>query len=315
MPAEPTRRRVLRILAATAATSFAPRAGATTREWRGAALGADVSIRFADVESAAAEAAVSSILAEVERLEAIFSLQHGDSELARLNAAGRIAAPSPDLVHVLNLSRQAHTATGGKFDPSVQPLWSFHVDWYAADRSRPRPTESDLAAVRSRVGFTRVRIAPEAIELPLGASLTLNGVAQGYITDRACALLRAAGFRHVLVDLGETRALDGRADDDPWRLALPDGTRVALADSALATSSGAATPLGDRGDHHIFDPESGRSAAWWRWISVAHRSAAVADALSTGLYCLPPDAAEQAVRAMPGTRIWGVTSQGRRVTV
>ena len=315
MPAEPTRRRVLRILAAAGATSLAPQARAETREWRGAALGADVSILFADADSAVAEKAVAGVLAEVERLEAIFSLQRGDSELSRLNAAGRIAAPSPDLVQVLSLSRQAHAATQGKFDPTVQPLWRFHVDWYAAGRSRPRPSEQDLAAVKARVGFSRLRIAPGSIELPAGGALTLNGIAQGYITDRACALLRAAGFRHVLVDLGETRALDGRADGDAWTIALPDGARVRLADGALATSSGAATPLGDQGDHHIFDPGTGRSAPDWRWLSVAHSSAATADALSTGLCCLAPDEAARAVRALPGARLWGVTSRGVAVKV
>ena len=315
MPAEPTRRRVLRILAAAAATTLAPQARATPREWRGAALGADVSILFAGVDAAVPEAAVARIPSEVERLEAIFSLQRGDSELSRLNSAGRIVAPSPDLVQVLELSRQAHAATTGKFDPTVQPLWRFHVDWYAADRSRPRPSERDVAAARSLVGLSRVRIAPEAVELPAGARLTLNGIAQGYSTDRACALLREAGFRNLLVDLGETRALDGRSDGDAWRIALPDGAQVRLADCALATSSGAAPPLGDKGDHHIFDPATGRSAPDWRWLAIAHASAATADALSTGLYCLDPPVAARAVSNVPGARLWGLTAQGESVEV
>lgn len=315
MPAEPTRRRVLRIFAAAAATTLAPQARATPREWRGAALGADVSILFADVDAAVAEAAIARILFEVERLEAIFSLQRGDSELSRLNAAGRIVAPSPDLLQVLELSRQAHAATAGKFDPTVQPLWRFHVDWYAAEKSRPRPSEQDLSAARARVGWNRVRIGSDAIELPEGGALTLNGIAQGYITDRGCALLREAGFRRVLVDLGETRALDGRSDGDAWRIALPDGKQVRLADGAIATSSGAATPLGDRGDHHIFDPATGRSAPNWRWLAVAHASAATADGLSTGLYCLEPAAAARATRNVPGARLWGLTAQGESVEV
>ncbi len=305
MRAEPTRRRVLRILAAAAAISIAPRAGARSLEWRGSALGADVSILFSGASSADAETAVARILAEVERLESIFSLQRGDSELARLNAAGRLDAPSPDLVHVLSRSREAHRATRGRFDPTVQALWRLHVDWYAADRSRPSPGEGDIAKARAAVGLGRVRSAPDAIELPAGGALTLNGIAQGHITDRATALLREAGFRHVLVDLGETRAIDARADGAAWRLALPDGRGVGLADCALSTSSGAATALGDNGDHHIFDPTTGRPARHWRWLAVAHRSATMADAMSTGLYCLPPEEAARAARATPGVRMWG----------
>ncbi|HMN73360.1 MAG TPA: FAD:protein FMN transferase [Rhodoblastus sp.] len=311
--ARPTRRRVLRILAAAAATSLAPPARAESFEWRGAALGADVSVVFSSADAAAAEAAVARIVAEVERLESIFSLQRGDSELARLNAAGRLDAPSPDLVHVLARSREAYATTRGKFDPTVQPLWTFHVDWYAADRRRARPTEEDLADVRSRVGFSRVRIAPEAIELPARGALTLNGVAQGHITDRATDLLRAAGFRNVLVDLGETRVIETRVDGSAWRLELPDGRRIALSGGALATSSGAATQFADNGDHHIFDPATGRPAPHWRWLSVAHPSATVADGLSTGLYCLPPAEAARAARDMAGVRIWGATAAGETV--
>lgn len=306
----PTRRRVLRILAAATATSLAPRARAATFEWRGAALGADVSIVFSNAEAGAAEAAVARIVAEIERLESIFSLQRGDSELARLNAAGRLDAPSPDLVHVLARSREAHAATRGRFDPSVQPLWKFYVEWYALDRARARPGESDLREVRSCVGFSRVRISPEAIDLAVGGALTLNGVAQGHITDRATGLLREAGFRHVLVDLGETRAIDSRADGTAWRIELPDGRRVALADGALATSSGAATQFADNGDHHIFDPVTGRPSGHWRWLSVAHRSATVADALSTGFYCLAPTEVVRAARDMADVRAWGVAAGG-----
>lgn len=310
MPIEPTRRRVLRIFAFAAASAFAPRARADAYEWRGAALGADVSIRFSDCAGPVAETVVARVLDEIERLEAIFSLQRADSELSRLNAGGRLDAPSPDLVHVLSVAARVHAASGGKFDPTVQPLWRFHADWYAADRQRERPSAGELAAARALVGLPRVLIHSDGIRLPAGASLTLNGIAQGHITDRASDILRSAGFRHVLVDLGETRALDSRADGEAWRISLPDGRRVALSDCAIATSAGQATSFAANGDHHIFDPTTGRPAREWRWLSVAHRSATMADALSTGLYCLAPAQALAAVRATPGSRLWGETAQG-----
>lgn len=309
-----TRRRVLRILAAAVATSLAPRALAREIAWCGSALGADVSVVFSGADAAVAEGAVARIVAEIERLETIFSLQRGDSELARLNAAGRLDVPSPDLVHVLTRAREAHATTHGRFDPTVQSLWKFHVDWYAIDPARKRPSEVDIVAARGRVGLARVRIAPDAVELPAGGALTLNGIAQGHITDRATQLLREAGFRHVLVDLGETRAIDTRADGGAWRITLPDGRRIGLVDCALATSSGAATRLARNGDHHIFDPTTGRPANHWRWLSVAHRSATVADALSTGLYCLAPPQAVAAIRATAGARLWGEADDGEIVT-
>jgi FAD:protein FMN transferase len=55
-----------------------------------------------------------------------------------------------------------------------------------------------------------------------GMKLTLNGIAQGYVTDRVAALLAAAGLENVLLDLGEVRGAGGRPDGRPWRAAIAD---------------------------------------------------------------------------------------------
>jgi thiamine biosynthesis lipoprotein len=192
-------------------------------------------------------------------------------------------------------------------------LWSFHLDWYAHDRARPAPSEADLAAARATVGFDRVRVSSRAIELPTGTRLTLNGIAQGHITDRASALLRRAGFDRVLVDLGEIRALGPRRDDAPWRIALADGGSLALTDGAVATSAGAALRFADNGDHHIFDPVTGRPARIWDQLTVTHPSAMVADAFSTGLYCLPVTEALRIARATPDLGLHGRTIAGETI--
>lgn len=313
MPSEPTRRRLLQILAATLAGGVPAAARAEAVEWRGSALGAEVSIVFAGADRNRAEAAIAEILAEIDRLEAIFSLQRGDSELRRLDAAGRLAAPSPDLVHVLATARRVHAATAGRFDPTVQALWDFHMAWYAGDRSRERPSEADLAAARATVGFDRVGISGAAIEMPAGTRLTLDGIAQGHVTDRASLLLRRAGFDRVLVDLGEIRALGPRADDAPWRIGLGDGREIALADGAVATSAPGAFRFADNGDHHLFDPVTGRPARFWQRLTVAHASATVADGFSTGLSALPAEAAVRIVAATPGLRLWGRTAAGEPI--
>lgn len=44
-----------------------------------------------------------------------------------------------------------------------------------------------------------------------GMQLTLNGIAQGFITDHISTRLKDAGYQHVLVELGETRAIGALA--------------------------------------------------------------------------------------------------------
>ena len=318
MSALPTRRRVLRILASTSLLA-ASRAHAHGRsEWRGSALGAEISISFDSDGRTSREEAVARIMSEIERLEAIFSLQDARSELSRLNADGRLDDPSPDMLHVLAVGGRIHRSTRGRFDPTVQSLWKFYVDWYAQGRARAQPPESELRRLDASIGFDAIRIGPDAISMPPGYALTLNGIAQGHITDRGVAILRDLGFGRVLADLGEIGAIGaigGQAPDESWKVRLPDGATAALRDGALATSAGSATPLADNGDHHLFDPVARRPARIWDWLSIGHPSATIADGLSTGLYCLTPPDCGQALRAFPGARLWGRTQSGETVGI
>lgn len=51
-------------------------------------------------------------------------------------------------------------------------------------------------------------------------ALTLNGIAQGYITDRVTQLLRNGGLDRALVDMGEIRGLNQNVAGTPWQVGL-----------------------------------------------------------------------------------------------
>lgn len=277
-----TRRRFLTITAAALALPLAARA--TPVVWRGIALGARAELRLAhpDAPAIAARAA-----AEIARLEAIFSLYRSDSDLSRLNAAGTLAAPPFELLECLGMAGGVHAASGGRFDPTVQPLWAVHAE---AAAQGGVPDAAALARARAVTGWGGVRLDPARIALPRGGALTLNGIAQGYVADRVAALLRAEGLDRVLIDTGELRALGGQPEGGAWPVRLAAGGAVGLLDRALATSA----PLGTTFDQagtlgHILDPRTGHPAApVWRSISISAPSAALADALSTA-GCLTED--------------------------
>ena len=296
-PARPTRRRLLQVVGAVAAAALplpAPAPVTTPRyAWRGAVLGAEASIVLYHPEARAAAAIVGACLAEVERLEAVFSLYRADSELSRLNRDGALAGPSQDFVRLLDESLWWGEATGGAFDVSVQPLWRLHAEHFARfpnDRAGPEPDA--IAAAKSLVDYRRIIRFPGRVRLGRpGMALTFNGIAQGYIADRVAELLESKGIRHVLLDLGEMRALGSRADGAPWRVALRHHDRdpVELMDCALATSAPAGLAFDAAGrHHHLFDPATGSSAHGLRAVSVLAPRATTADALSTALAVAGP---------------------------
>ncbi len=268
-----TRRRFL--LAATAA-ALLPSARPVRWEWRGSALGGEARIVI-EAPHDQAQAAIATVRDEIERLERVFSLHRPDSELSRLNAEGALVAPSAELRDGLSAALRWRHLTAGAFDPAVQPLWT---RWAGGG--------GDLDRALERVRKARIDLTPERVHLSEGTALTLNGIAQGTITDRVARLLGRLGFAPPLIDTGEMRLADGLRRT----IVLPDaGLRLVLAGVALATSAPGALVFDPAGrHHHLFDPRNGTSPRWWRSVTVIAPTAEMADALSTAFAVLPPDA-------------------------
>ncbi|HHZ10685.1 MAG TPA: FAD:protein FMN transferase [Rhizobiales bacterium] len=302
-----TRRRFVAISATVAGAAIAglpmAAAAAPLARWHGVALGAEASIILRHPDAARILAACR---AEIARLESIFSLYDTSSALSRLNADGRLDAPPFELLELLGQCGALHTATGGLFDPTVQPLWAAYAEAFAGGRA---PGAEAIAGALGRVGWTGVSAEPGRISFARpGMALTLNGIAQGYIADRVAALLRAEGLTDVLVNTGELRALGGHPDGGAWPVSFDDrsgAASIGLRDAALASSA----PLGTAFDAdgkvgHILNPKNGRPAASaWRLVSVTARTAALADGLSTALCLMSHDEIERTLARFPDARL------------
>jgi FAD:protein FMN transferase len=279
------RRRFLS-LSAAALISLPGHAGTLT-EWHGTGLGTALALRLLGADPHHARRTFAKVEAEIARIETLASL-HRDSALTRLNRDGRLAWPSPDLLDLLSLAGQVHTATEGAFDPTVQPLWLALVNGTNRDEAR------------TRIGWHRVRLSADEVKLDPGQALTLNGIAQGWAADRIAALLRAQGFTEALVDMGELTALG--ETDWPTVITNPDGTALAetrLTNRALATSSPRGTIM--NGQPHILGPQG--QPPLWQTVSVSAPSAAVADALSTAFCLMDRQAIDAALNAFPGAHL------------
>lgn len=268
-----TRRRFL--LAATAAALLG-RVPAEHWEWRGSALGAEARIVLTGRRDQA-EDALAAVVAEIDRLENIFSLHRPSSQLSRLNAQGILDAPSRDLSDALAATVRWKRLTSGAFDPAVQPLWQYWAQGVA---------ETEHAAL-GRVRRAEISLAAGRVTLSPGTALTLNGIAQGVIADRVAEILIRRGFTPPFIDTGEMR-LSG-----PERrpVNLPEaGLRLYLAEAAVATSAPGALAFDTAARrHHLFEPRSGASPGWWRSVTVIAPTAEAADALSTAFAVSPPE--------------------------
>jgi len=302
-PTPITRRRVLTILAgASAALMAGPAQSARLHEWRGTALGAEARIVLAHADRTVAGQTLALIRTEIERLESIFSLYRADSAVSMLNRTGRLRAAPLELVHLTRRALAITRLTDGAFDVTVQPLWDLYGGHF---RKHPSdtvgPPEAAIVATRKLIGPDMVRVSGTGIQLAPGTQLTFNGIAQGYITDRITALIRAHGWHDVLINIGEYRALGTHPDGRPWKIGLPGGVKTLLSDAALATSEGTATRFTAAAPHHhLFDPRTGLCASGCSTLSIVASNAADADALSTALFIAPPSEHQRILSFFPG---------------
>jgi thiamine biosynthesis lipoprotein len=326
----PSRRRALRIVAAAAGLPLmiagvratAPEGRFFT--WRGEVLGALSELTLWHSDAAFARATILKIRLEIERFENIFSLYRPGSEIVRLNATGKAIKPSPELRVLIEESRRLGELSGGAFDISVQPLWRL----YEAHFWSHTDIQPDIAArardvAHALVDFRNIDSSKAGIGfMRTGMAITLNGIAQGYVTDAMTDLLRNEGFESAVVDLGEFRTLGHHPDGRPWRLGIGNrktgGTSrmVELENMALAVSGGYGTTFEPSGRiHHIFDPHTGASANRLAQVAVIGPSATAADGLATAI-CVSGEAfAPALLAAYPGTRAMLTRLDGTPVTL
>ena len=314
----PNRRRVLRIVAAAAGLPLliaGVRATASKPQqysWHGEVLGALSELSVWHTDAQFARASILKARLEIERLENIFSLYRPDSEIVRLNAAGKLAKPSPELRTLIEESRWLSELSGGAFDISVQPLWRlYEAHFWSHTDTQPGIVARAHDLARALVDFRKLDCGSAAIAFArAGMGITLNSIAQGYITDAVANLLRNEGFESAVVDLGEFRTLGHHPDGRSWQMGIRDpkstsaiAGRVELDDMALAVSGGYGTTFEPTGHfHHIFDPHTGGSANLLSQVAVVGPEAMVADGLATAIFVAGEALAPNLLAAYPKTR-------------
>lgn len=317
-----TRRRAIAIFAAAAGLPLIRPARAATHAvtWKGQALGAPATLVLHHENRDKAQRLIDRVVTEVSRLEEVFSLYRSTSAISELNRVGGLAAPPSDLVALLEACRHHWHQSGGAFDPTIQPLWALYRDHFSAPDADPDgPPAEQIAQAVERVGFDAVRINRDRIVFTRpGMALTLNGIAQGYVTDRAISLLRDAGITSSMVDMGEGRAIGAQADGTPWRVGLADlqdaerpYSVLDLVDRAVATSS----PAGFHFDAarrfgHILDPHNGGASASYRRLTVVAPDATTADALSTVFSLADPESVRSSLAGKPDIMVDLVLASG-----
>ncbi len=268
--------------------------------WEGEALGAPARIALYGLSAEEAAFAFTRVNHRIDRLEHSFSLYCPDSEISRLNRDGQLAHASKEFRLLLTKAKQVSVITNGAFDITVQVLWQ------AAQTIRRQSLDSRAREVlwqqvRELVGYDKILIEGKKVRLAVpDMAITLNGIAQGYITEEVAKTLSGLGKNiSGLVNIGEFQAFGGRtfhvAIEDPQN-PLDIVGEVELKNAGLATSSALGGYLGLQLSH-IFRPQGVDQTPQFISASVVHPSATIADALATVFTLLDESAVRKIAKA------------------
>lgn len=245
-----------------------------------------------------ADAALDEAVAEIERLDALWSIASSDGEIARLNAEKKITA-SADTLALLTRAKEISVATDGLFSTTIAPLmdaWGFTSGDYRV------PDEAELSALLAHVDDKEIAISDSTVTIPADAKVDLGGIAKGFTSARVMEIFRENGVENGILSLGgNVQALGTKPDGSLWRVGLQDPAderalfaTLELADKAVITSGAYERNFEQNGItyHHIIDPRTGYPAeSGLSSVTIVSDDGTLADGLSTALFIMGKEAA------------------------
>lgn len=271
--------------------------------WSGLALGAESNMTLFHKNSLFAKDTLNTCINEIKRLENIFSLFIPNSSICELNKKGNLKNPPKELLEVMNFAQDISKKTNGAFDISVQPLWLAHFKYF----NKEYKLKKAIKEAKQLVSYKNISIKKDEIKFKKSAiQITLNGIAQGYITDKIKDILRQKGFTNVLVDLGEINSIGGYDKNRDWNIATPylkDITYLKLNNQAIASSGSYGTKFNKK-YHHLFDVKTGSSANYINSVTVKAENAMLADALATAICVMPKNKIKKLKNLYPQVDIY-----------
>jgi len=248
---------------------------------------------------------------EIKRIEDLLSKYRPESEISRLNRAGKLQV-SAETFALLKTCKEFSAATDGAFDVSVGAL----VDlWGFTDKKFRVPSEQEIAAALAKVGSDKIILNESGTTVEFsspGLKIDLGAVAKGYAVDRSIEKIKQAGINSCLINAGGQVYCLGNNRGRPWKVAIknPRGRGVVgfleLHDAAVATSGDYEQFFTAQNKRyaHILDPRTGYPAQKAvQAVTVTADSGLTADVLATAVCVVGQDEGQALVKKYAGARI------------
>lgn len=264
-----------------------------------------------------AEHAFGLAFAEIDRLNKLLSRYDADSPVTHLNQKGSLIKAPQEVLELVARSLYYHKQTSGAFDITVKPLIDLYKDNFSAGR---KPTDIQIQAALNNVGTEHLHFGNGNISFSKSEmGITLDGIAKGYIVDRASEILAINGISNHLINAGgDIRTSGSAAKGKPWTIAVQDPAKnkqypdvITMMNGAIATSGNYEVFYdNEKMFHHIIDSRTGYSPELSASVTVQAPTVMDADALSTSVFVMQPVAGINFINGQQGCACFVVEASG-----
>lgn len=291
-------------------------------------------------------ARVFSALGEYHRLYTIYHRFDGMENLCTVNerkdGAHRVVTVDRRIIDLLLYAKDMYTLTGGYMNIAMGAVLSVWHDYRTAGLDDPTnaslPPEQLLADAAQHTSIDDLIIDEEASTVFLAdpeMTLDVGAIAKGYAVEMIAQMLEADGITGYVLNVGgNVRTIGTKPDGAPWIAGIenPDPTadgyaaylalnRQSLPDQSLPGQSLVTSgsyqrfyTVNGKNYHHIIDADTLAPAVGFSSVSIVCRHSALADALSTALFCMTAEEGLALMSSVPDAEALWIAEDGTQFT-
>lgn len=271
---------------------------------------------------------IEAMLAEYHQLYDIYHTYDGINNLATVNANAGIAPVKVDdkILDMVEYALSMDELTNGRMNiamGSVLEIWKTYRDAGTENPDTAQlPPMSELTAANEHAQVGNIVIDRAAGTLYITdpkTQIDVGAIGKGYAGQQIIQQMKQEGVTNLLLSIGGNICSIGtRPDGTGWKVGIQDpysnaNLCVVAVDGLNVVTSGTYeryyTVDGKR-YHHIIDPATLMPSVLYDSLTVISSDSGLADALTTGLFCMPIDEGMALIEKLPDTEALWVLADG-----
>lgn len=268
------------------------------------------------------------ILRDYHRLYDIYNVYDGLNNLCTVNQnAGQTpVAVDSRILDLVDYAIEMDALTNGRMNIAMGGVLDLWLQYREAGLNDPDhaalPPMAQLEAANAHTDPAGIAIDRAAGTLSLSdaqTQLDVGAIGKGYAAQQATEAMAQSGVTSMLLSVGGNVCSIGvRADGTPWQVGIQDPyssgnlCAVQVSGQSVVTSGTYERfyTVNDKRYHHIIDPETLLPSTYYDSVTVISADSALADALTTGLFCMPLSEGRALVASLDGVEALWVLPDG-----